>query len=150
MADINFYHLTTSSIKQALPKLLDKILSSGKRGLVVAADAGQVKEIDEYLWVSTRNFLPHGTKADGLSEHQPIYVTDQTESDCPNGAQVLVLVEGGTYQPFETFEKCLILFDGNHAQQVQYARAQWKDYMARGHQLTYWQQDSQGKWQKGQ
>lgn len=147
MADINFYHLTKSSVKQALPKLLDKVLASGKRGLVVARDESQLAEINEYLWVSTRSFLPHGTKEDGFPSHQPLYLT--CDNDCPNGAQVLVLVEGGTYEALNQFEKCLVLFDGNQNEYVSAARQQWKNYVTQGHSLTYWQQDEQGKWQKG-
>jgi DNA polymerase-3 subunit chi len=146
MADINFYHLTRSTIKQALPKLLEKILASNTRGLVVAVDKTQTEDINSYLWSSTRAFLPHGSDEDAYPEHQPLYLT--YKNDNPNGAKVLVLVGGADYEGIEQFEKCLVLFDGNDAAFVPKVRKQWKHYQELGFPLIYWQQDEQGKWKK--
>lgn len=146
MADINFYHLTRSSIKQALPKLLEKILASGSRGLIVGPTKAQVDEMNNYLWSSTRAFLPHGTQEDAYPAHQPLYLTHQ--NDNLNGAKVLVLVAGAGYEAVDHFEKCLVLFDGNDEATLPQVRKQWKHYQTLGYLLNYWQQDEQGKWNK--
>lgn len=46
------------------------------------------------------------------------------------------------------FERCAVLFDGNHEAAATAARAQWRDLKDAGHYLTYWQQNEQGRWEK--
>ena len=147
MADVNFYHLTRSTLKQTLPKLLEKIVASGKRGLVVASDQKRAEEINEELWSSTRKFLPHGSKEDGFATEQPIYIT--YEADNPNSANILIMMGDAEHTGINDFEKSLILFDGNNPAQVATSRQRWKKLQEAGHTLIYWQQDERGKWFEG-
>ncbi len=41
-----------------------------------------------------------------------------------------------------------MLFDGNDAAALAAAREQWRDLKDGDHDLTYWQQDEGGRWQK--
>ena len=43
--------------------------------------------------------------------------------------------------------RVVILFDGNDEEAVERARAGWKRFRAAGHEISYWQQDEQGRWQ---
>ena len=41
-----------------------------------------------------------------------------------------------------------MLFDGNDATALAAARILWTDLKEAGHDLTYWQQSDQGRWEK--
>jgi DNA polymerase-3 subunit chi len=81
---------------------------------------------------------------------QPIFLT--TGSENPNGATVRFLIEGAEVAPIlernENYERLMLLFDGNDAEALAAARAQWADLKARGNALSYWQQSADGKWEK--
>jgi DNA polymerase-3 subunit chi len=80
-----------------------------------------------------------------LAEDQPVFLTDQ--ADYPNGATVLVLVDGAEVEPPPQFTRCLYLFDGNDEAALAQARALWRRLHEHGVLLTYWQQTERG-WQK--
>ena len=46
------------------------------------------------------------------------------------------------------YERVILLFDGNDADQLASARAQWKALKDKGFSLTYWQQNERGGWEK--
>lgn len=146
MVDVNFYHLTKSTVKQTLPRLVEKILSIEKRGLIVTANKEETEIVNQELWSSTRLFLPHGSSEDGFADRQPIYITHLEEN--PNGADVLILIGGADSNKITDYEKCLLLFDGNDQAQVTSAREKWKHCQKQGYELIYWKQDEEGKWQK--
>ena len=145
MTDLRFYHLTRTTLENALPQLLEKTLERGKRAVVMAGSAERAEALNGWLWTyRDRSFLPHGTARDGFAADQPIWLTDQDEN--PNGAQVLFLTDGAESEDLGHYEICAILFDGNDEDAVSAARARWRDLKAAGHDLTYWQQDEQGRW----
>lgn len=147
MTEIGFYHLQRSSLEQALPKLLEKVLQSGLRALVMARSEERIEALNAALWAYDPNsFLPHGCRADGSPERQPIWLT--TEDANANGATVLVLTDGAASTRIGEFERCLELFDGNDSERVGEARQRWSDYAAAGHAVTYWQQRDGGGWEK--
>jgi DNA polymerase-3 subunit chi len=143
--EVGFYHLTRSALEPALGRLLERVLDSGLRAVVRASSAERSEALNRALWQFGRDsFLPHGTRADGSAEDQPVFLTDR--DDYPNGAQVLVLVDGAEADPV-AFSRCLYLFDGNDEQAVERARDLWRRWGGRGMALTYWQQAERG-WQK--
>lgn len=147
MTEIGFYHLRTTPLEKALPRLLEKVLEGGHRALVMAGSAERVAWLDSTLWTyDPASFLPHGTERDGRPERQPIYLTAKAEN--PNGADVLVLVDGVEPDQLSGFTRCLDLFDGADAAAVEAARRRWKARAAEGHALTYWQQADGGRWEK--
>ncbi len=76
MAEIMFYHLEHKPWEQVLPKQLSTALERGWRCVVQAGREERVEEISELLWKNDADiFLTHGSKADGMAEKQPIWLT---------------------------------------------------------------------------
>ena len=146
MVEYGFYHLTRTALEPALGRLLERVLASGQRAVVVASSAERVEALNRTLWIFGReSFLPHGSREDGFAEDQPVFLTDR--EDYPNGATVLVLVDGAELEPAPQFSRCLYLFDGNDEAAVAQARALWRKRQERSDALTYWQQTERG-WHK--
>ena len=146
MSEIGFYHLTRSSLEQALPALLGRTLAAGERAVVVCRDAARIAALDQALWECVDPaWLPHGTAADGDAELQPIWLA--TDDAAPNGARFLFLVDGASSARLDAFARVFDLYDGNDAPAVQEARVRWAAAKAAGHALSYWQQGPRG-WAK--
>lgn len=146
MSEIGFYHLTRSALEQALPQLLGRTLAAGERAVVVCRDPARVAALDAALWACAEpNWLPHGTKADGDADLQPIWL--DTDDAAPNGARFLFLVDGAGSVRLDAFARVFDLFDGNDEAAVQAARTRWTAAKAAGHTLSYWQQGPKG-WSK--
>lgn len=145
MTDIRFYHLTSTPLERALPKLLEKAREADFR-VLVKTDEETIEELNTALWTyDPASFLAHGSAKDGHGEEQPIYLT--ASNDNPNGAKLLAVTDGS--QPdFAGFERVLDLFDGSDETSVNAARARWKSYTDAGHELQYWQQTETGGWTK--
>jgi DNA polymerase-3 subunit chi len=147
MAEIGFYHLTRTSLDVALPKLLGRVLATGGRAVVKAASEERVAALDTALWLCPDpDWLPHGTRATGEAELQPIWLT--IDDEAPNGARHLFLVEGAESGRLDAFERVFDLFDGRDEDAVAAARQRWAAAKAAGHSLTYWRQTERG-WEKG-
>jgi len=145
MTEVRFYHMTRSSLEAALPQMLEKTLERGQKAVVMAGSPARVEALNDHLWsYSGESFLPHGSAKDGFAERQPVWLT--LEDERPNAAEVLFLTDGATSDNFEEFKSCVVLFDGKLAEAVQSARRQWVGYRDAGHQVTYWQQDEEGRW----
>jgi DNA polymerase-3 subunit chi len=146
--DISFYHLTRTRLEAALPQLLEKTLERGQRAVVRAGSAERVEALNGWLWTyKDRGFLPHGSAKDGHAARQPIWLTEKDER--PNDAQVLFLTDGAVSgEELAEFERCAVLFDGNDDSALAVARAQWSGLKDAGHDLTYWQQTDEGRWEK--
>lgn len=146
MTEVGFYHLEREPLESALPKLLEKVLERGLRAVVLVGSDERMRALNDRLWTYRReSFLPHGTVEDGYAPAQPIFLTTAEEN--PNGASVLVLVDGVDADFKGTFERVVDMFDGNDAEAVAAARARWRASKEAGHAVTYWQQDSRG-WAK--
>ena len=144
--EYGFYHLTRTALEPALGRLLERVLASEQRAVVVASSPERVEALNRALWTFGReNFLPNGSREDGFAEDQPVFLTDR--ADYPNGATVLVLVDGAELEPPPQFARCLYLFDGHDEAAVGQARALWRKCQERGAALTYWQQTERG-WHK--
>jgi len=147
LTEVGFYHLTRSSLEEALPRLLEKAYAAGNRVLVRGTDNERLELLNRSLWTYGKDsFLPHGMKADGFVEQQPIYLT--AEPGNPIGATVLALVDGAEAPDLATFARCLDLFDGGDPEAVARARVRWREAAAAGHSCTYWQQGERGGWSK--
>ncbi len=144
MTEIGFYHLTRSTLEQALPRLLGRVIALQQRALVLCASEERMKSLDDALWTCAEpDWLPHGTR-DAAS--QPVLLT---LADAPpaNGAQHLFLTEGTESVHLALYARAFDLFDGGDEDAVAAARRRWAAAKAAGHVLTYWQQGERG-WEK--
>lgn len=149
MTKINFYHLTTTPMGKALPKLLEKVISGGNRVVVKAPDDVQVEQLNKELWTyTTKFFLPHGSAEDGFEKDQPIYLTANNNN--PNGANIFAFINDTEVDNIGGFERYIYMFDGNDESQVAIARKRWKEYKSAECDLTYWKQNKKGGWEQGE
>ena len=146
MAEIGFYHLLTTPLERALPRLLERAGAQGYRIVVRAASSERVEHLNALLWTyDDASFLAHGSARDGNPASQPIWLSDG--QDNPNGATMLVLLDGVEAADLSSFARCADFFDGNDDAAVAAARERWRRAAASGHTLTYWQQTEAG-WEK--
>lgn len=146
MTDIRFYHLVQKRLEQALPEIAQKAFERGHRLLIKTGSAERLEVIDTILWThEPASFLPHGRLRDGFEADQPVFLT--LEDDNPNKANVLILADGASSNHVADFALCCEMFDGNDDSAVSAARARWKAYKEAGHQLSYYQQNDQGRWE---
>jgi DNA polymerase III subunit chi len=146
MTEIGFYHLLSTPLERALPRLLERARGQGHRIIVRAASSERVEHLNALLWTyDDAGFLPHGSARDGHPAEQPIWLSDRVEN--PNGATILFLVDGAQADDMADFARCIDMFDGNDPAAVEAARTRWRQAQAVGHRLTYWQQTEKG-WEK--
>ena len=145
--EVNFYHLTRSSLEDALPRLLTKTLQVGERAVVLLGSPERVDALNTHLWTYDQgSFLPHGAAKDGDAERQPIWLTHIDEN--PNGAAFLFMADRARSEHVADYKRCFELFDGRDEIAVAESRERWKTYKAAGHTVVYWQQTATGGWEK--
>ncbi len=146
MTEVGFYHLLSTPLERALPKLLERACAQGYQIVVRAGSAERVAQLDAILWTyQEASFLPHGSARDGKAAAQPIWLTDRGEN--PNRATMLVVVDGVEANDLPSFARCADIFDGNDDGAVEAARERWRRSREAGYGLTYWQQTDTG-WER--
>lgn len=148
MTEVLFYHLQGQSIDRVLPTLLEKSLERGWRIVVQAASDERVDALDAHLWTYRDDtFLPHGTDRESEAAAQPVVLTVNDHN--PNAAQVRFLIDGAPLpENPSTYQRIVLIFDGEDPAAVLQAREQWSAVKAAGLDLTYWQPDADGRWQR--
>jgi DNA polymerase III subunit chi len=148
MTEILFYHLHRQPPERVLPALLEKSIERGWRVVVQAASEERIAALDAHLWTfRDDSFLPHGTGRDPDAREQPVVLT--LEDDNPNGATVRFLLDGaGVPADAAAYQRIVLLFDGEDPDALAAARARWSDAKAAGFDVTYWQPDEHGRWQR--
>lgn len=150
--DIWFYHLEQTPVDKVLPALLERSLERGWKAVVQAQSEERIAALDLALWTyDDASFLAHGTRRDGDDALQPVILTQGAEN--PNGAAIRFFVEGtdiaaSLSEATGTYERVVLLFDGNAPDEIESARRQWTALKNSGHAVSYWQQDEDGRWQK--
>jgi DNA polymerase III subunit chi len=148
MTEILFYHLQRHPLERVLPVLVEKSLERGWRVVVQAASEERIEALDAHLWVfRDDSFLPHGTWREAEAAEQPVLLTVHDSN--PNGAAVRFLVDGAPV-PADAgnYERIVLLIDGNDPDAVVAARERWSEGRAKGFEVTYWQADENGRWQR--
>jgi DNA polymerase-3 subunit chi len=146
MTEVHFYHLQSQPLERALPLLLEKCIERGWRCVVQAASDERVDALDALLWTyRDDSFLAHGTDRDEEAAEQPVVLTTKREN--PNRSEVRFLIDGAAAD-LSTYQRAIVLFDGNDPDAVDVARDQWKEAQGEGFEVVYWQQDKEGRWQK--
>lgn len=147
MTEILFYHLENQPLERVLPSLLTKCLTRDWRAVVQTGAPERLEALDTQLWTfSDEAFLPHAVASGKDDALQPILLTDT--SDNANDAQVRFLVYGAESSDEASYTRVIHIFDGHDEDAVIAARAAWKSASKAGHDVTYWQQDDAGRWQK--
>lgn len=147
VTEVYFYHLERQTLEDVLPGLLERSLERGWRAGVQAASEERVEALNTLLWTYREDsFLAHGTARDGSPAAQPIYLT--ADEDNPNAAQVRFLVDGALLADASPYTRVVFLFDGRDAEATARAREEWQAAKAKGFEVSYWQQDGNGRWQK--
>jgi DNA polymerase III subunit chi len=147
MTEVLFYHLGRQPLDRVLPGLLEKTLERGWRAVVQAGSRERVEALDNLLWTyADDSFLPHGIARDGMMEQQPVFLT--TGEDNPNGATVRFLVDGAEAGELGGYARVVYIFDGRDDDALAQARREWKRVKTAGFQVTYWQQNDNGRWEK--
>lgn len=148
MTEILFYHLQGQKLESVLPTLLEKSLTRGWRVAVQGVSEARIDALDAHLWTYRDDgFLPHGTWREPEAAAQPVLLT--VNEGNPNAATVRFLIEGAAVPPdAETYQRLVLLFDGDDNEAVAAARAHWKAVKAKGFDATYWQPDENGRWVK--
>lgn len=147
MTEVLFYHLTESTLEDALPPLLEKSLERGWKAVVQTGSDERRASLDQHLWTwRDDSFLAHGLDHEPHAAEQPVLLT--TGQGAANDARIRFLVDGASPPDLSGYERAVFMFDGHDETQVQQAREHWKVMKAAGHQATYWQQTPERRWER--
>ncbi len=148
MTEILFYHLQRQKLEKVLPALLEKSVERGWRAVVQVASEERAEALDAHLWTYRDDgFLPHGTTRQQDAAEQPVLIA--LDDGNANNAQVRFLVDGAPVpDDVSSYERVVLLFDGDDEEAVAAARTHWSAAKARGLDATYWQNDDSGRWVK--
>jgi DNA polymerase III subunit chi len=148
MTEVLFYQLQRQPIDKVLPILLEKSLERGWRVAVQSSSEERIEALDALLWTyRDDSFLPHGTYKENSAVDQPILLT--VKGDNPNRAAVRFLIDGSP-MPADAagYDRIVLLFDGEDPDALEDARRHWRDAKGVGLDVTYWQADERGRWQR--
>ena len=150
MTEVLFYHLQNMSLESVLPPLLEKSLERGWRVVVQSTSPERTDALDAHLWTySDDSFLPHATWRVSDAEDQPIVLA--VAEGNPNRANVRFLVDNAALPAdCHTYDRVVLVFNGDDAEALAAAREAWGDCKSRGFDVTYWQTDERGRWQRRQ
>jgi DNA polymerase-3 subunit chi len=148
MTEVLFYHLQDMKLENVLPPLLEKSIERGWRAVVQSTSEERTETLDAHLWTyRDDSFLPHATARAGDAQDHPIILA--TEDTNPNQAKIRFLVDNAPLPPDpDSYDRIVLLFDGDDTDALAAARQSWMDCKARGFEVTYWQADERGRWQK--
>lgn len=147
MAEVLFYHLQAQPLDEVLPGLLERSLSRNWRVVVQSGMPERLPDLDTLLWsYRDESFLPHGLASDGSADQQPILLT--SEPDNLNAANVRFLVHDASLPEDMNYQRVVLMFDGTDQFAVTNARQHWKSLKDTDHELTYWQQNDGGRWER--
>jgi len=146
MTEILFYHLEQRPLEAVLPILLEKTLERGWRATIELGTDEAVNELDTKLWTySEESFLPHGRGDAEQAQDLPVALVSDNSN--PNEAQLRFFAKGAVPSADGDYQRLVFLFDGHDPEMVTAARKSWKELSGK-HELTYWQQEPNGKWVK--
>jgi DNA polymerase III subunit chi len=148
VTEVLFYHLQDMTLESVLPPLLEKSLERGWRVVVQSTSQERADALDAHLWTyRDESFLPHVTWRASDAHDHPIVLA--VEEGNPNRANVRFLVDSAPL-PGDTsaYDRIVLVFNGDDGEALAAARGAWTDCKARGFEVTYWQADERGRWQR--
>src|SRR5690606_35445397 len=115
--DVVFYHLTETTLEEALPPLVEKSLERGWRVAIQTGSEERRDALDARLWTyADDSFIPHGTDREPHAAEQPVVLTTGTANI--NNAVIRFLVDGAEPGPLDEYQRAGFLFDGHDMSQV--------------------------------
>lgn len=140
---VDFYHLGAAPIGRVLPRIAERVMTSGARLLVVAEDPAFLEALDRDLWAYAADaFLPHGRAGQGGEAHQPVLLS--TTLDPLNAARNVALVDGRWRAEVLDYDRAFHFFDD---ESIDAARAAWRSLNdVAGIERRFWRQDEDGRW----
>lgn len=150
MTEVLFYHLQDMTLETVLPPLLEKSLERGWRVVVQSTSEERADALDAHLWTyRDDSFLPHATWRAGDASDQPIILT--AEPGNPNNAKIRFLIDNAALpEDSPSYERLVLVFNGDDGDALTAARNAWTECKSRGFEVTYWQADERGRWQRRQ
>ena len=147
MAEVLFYHLEARPVEAVIPQLLEKTLERGWRAVVEVGSTERAEVLDAHLWTWREDsFLPHGmASGTDTDTHQPVLITTGTEN--PNKAVCRFFIDRAVPQSADGYQRIVYMFSGHDPDAVAEARIAWKA-LKDGNTVTYWQQETDGRWVK--
>src|SRR5262245_14000403 len=121
MTEVLFYHLTESTLEDALPGLLERSLKRGWRAVVQTGTEERRDSLDAHLWTfRDDSFLAHASDREAWAEDQPVLLTAGTRN--LNAAEICFIVEGAEPPDISRYTRAVFMFDGHDATQLESAR----------------------------
>ncbi len=146
MSEILFYHLESQPLERVLPVLVEKSLERGWNVVVETSSDERAEAIDNLLWTyRDDSFLPHARAGGSEDAVQPVLITTRPHN--PNGAQVRFFVDRAVPQTGEGYQRIVFMFSGRDPDAITEARTAWRA-LKDGNEVTYWQQEPNGRWTK--
>ncbi|MCO6387854.1 DNA polymerase III subunit chi [Aliihoeflea sp. 40Bstr573] len=147
MTEVLFYHLTESTLEEALPALLEKSVERGWNAVVQTGSAERRDALDAALWTfRDESFLAHAVDTEPHAPENPVLLTVTTGN--ANGAQIRFMVDGAEAPDLTAYERAVFMFDGHDDDQLRKARESWKRLRQESHTVTYWQQTADRRWER--
>lgn len=150
-SEVWFYHLQRSPLEAVLPVLLERCLERGWRSLILCGSQERLEALDAHLWTCREDsFLPHGRNSEPRAAQQPILLSasDGDAAPAANGANILFLVDGASTSRLAEFDRTVDLFHGDDQEALEAARDRYRSARGAGFDVTYWQQNAAGVWEK--
>ncbi len=146
MSEILFYHLENQPLEHVLPVLVEKSLERGWHVIVETSSDDRAEQIDNLLWTwRDDSFLPHARDGGDADHLQPVLITTRPHN--PNNADVRFFVDRAVPASGEGYQRIVYMFSGHDPDAVAEARVAWKA-LRDGNEVTYWQQEQNGRWVK--
>jgi len=160
MTEVLFYHLQNMSLESVLPPLLEKSLERNWRVVVQSTSQERIDALDAHLWTYREDsFLPHATwragaagragdagRAEDAQDQQIVLAGEEGNT---NLANVRFLIDNAALPSDSgTYDRMVLVFNGDDGEALAIARDAWTDCKARGFEVTYWQADERGRWQR--
>lgn len=126
---------------------MEKSVARGWKVVLQFAEEPERDRIDAHLWTwREQSFLPHATDGGAFDARQPILLT--TGDSNSNAANIRFLCAGADIADVSGYERVVVMFDGHDNEQLERARGQWRRFSGPANQLTYWQQNGSGGWER--
>ena len=150
----DFYDLKAESTDSALLDLLERIIASKKKTIIVLKDESETERVNDWLWqYDEESFIPHGSKKDGNEKMQTIYLADAEEFKnnkriSPNSASFIIYMSVliSDIPDKNLYERCFVIFGNRNRMELENARILWKAAKESGGEMHLWRND--GKWRE--